>query len=546
MERIAIAPGLATTDRVQGRARQHAIRRRGFDVDRLLERAVVYGILALAIAGTWTIGVAVLGQVEQSWLAGPGAALRVAFIVLIAAGFAPARARIQHAVDRLLARGRLDYRRTQGAVRAGLSSVLHVDDILDRVGRTLGQGFQLWSFVVILRPDTGTELWRFDVESARMERAPAASYAALFRRLSEEPYRGWLVPEEDDGTREHREATALDAVLLVPLPLAGRVVGAFVLGPKRSGRDFDREELGLLGMLAAQTAVALENARSFEALETKVRERTAELERSNAELARAYREVRAAQAQLVHSENMASLGVVVAGVAHEINNPVSFIVGNIEPVQELVADIRADVARYADPGLEQRLDDLSTMMDVVARGAERTAGVVNDLRAFSRVGEEQPRPVDLHEGMEVSLRLLRPRWEGRITVHREYGPVPPVESVPGHLNQLFMNLLSNACDAIDGRGNIWLRTVADGDLVRVLVRDDGAGIPQELLSRVFEPFFTSKPQGKGTGLGLAIAHGVVMRMGGTIEVASAPGHGAAFIVVLPLRQRPLPGRPAPR
>jgi signal transduction histidine kinase len=142
--------------------------------------------------------------------------------------------------------------------------------------------------------------------------------------------------------------------------------------------------------------------------------------------------------------------------------------------------------------------------------------------------------MDVQESIEMTLRLLRPRWADRITIHRDYEPLPPIEAVAGHINQVLMNLLANACDAIPGRGNIWLHTTASGTTICVSIREDGVGIAADHLHRIFEPFFTTKPLGEGTGLGLAITHGIVASHGGKIQVASQPGRGSEFSVVLPV------------
>ncbi len=168
----------------------------------------------------------------------------------------------------------------------------------------------------------------------------------------------------------------------------------------------------------------------------------------------------------------------------------------------------------ATPGLLAEVDRLGKILDLMALGAERTASIVQDLRTFSRLGEAQPRPTDLHDAIEVSLRLLRPRWAERITIHREYAAIAPIDVIPGQINQVFMNVLANACDAIKGRGNLWIRTFGQDGQVIVSIRDDGSGIPPEHVARVFDPFFTTKPVGKGTGLGLAITQGIVSHHGG--------------------------------
>jgi signal transduction histidine kinase len=225
---------------------------------------------------------------------------------------------------------------------------------------------------------------------------------------------------------------------------------------------------------------------------------------------------------------MASLGRLVAGVAHEINNPVSFIASNVGALRR-----RLTRAAAAGPDAPRAFAEADELLGIIARGAERTAAIVKDLGSFSRLGEAQRKPANLNDGIEVSLRLLEPRWRDRIAVHRDYGATRLVECDPGQMNQVFMNLLANACDAIGDRGNIWITTRADEEHAIVSIRDDGAGIPPAVVSRIFEPFFTTKDIGGGTGLGLSISHGVVTAHGGRIEVESELGVGTTFRVELP-------------
>src|SRR5437762_3333413 len=314
---------------------------------------------------------------------------------------------------------------------------------------------------------------------------------------------------------------ALGAALAVPLEMRGQLVGVLSAGRKRSGLPYTAGDVEFLRALAHEAAIALENARSYEALvalnarlEERVRERTAQLEGANRELAQAYAELKNAEVQLVQSEKMAALGRLVAGVAHEINNPVAFISSSVAPLRRRLETAAAD----APPEVAALLADAREMVAVMARGAERTAAIVKDLRSFSRLDEATRKRVDLQDGLEVSLRLLESRWRDRIEIHRDYGTLPPVECDPGQVNQVFMNVLANACDAIPARGNLWLTTRAEGDRVRVTIRDDGVGMAPEVVGRIFDPFFTTKDVGGGTGLGLAISQGVIAAHGGRIEV----------------------------
>jgi signal transduction histidine kinase len=538
-----------------------------FDIDAAVKQAVVYGILTVGITAAYAGSLVVLGLLLPPQLVRASPVFNVAFVVLVAVAFEPLRIGIQHVVDRAFYRNRVDYRSTVGEVSAALTSLLDLAEVLGRVGRTVTEGIQLRSMAVLLWLGD-TRVWRYDPGTGRIADITEFSCDAIRHELVRNPQGPWMVQTEAEGrtdgaaaavtsgsksaagpapagaaTAARLDMAALGATLVVPLRVGARVIGAFALGPKRSGQPLRRDDLELLTTLAAQSAVAIQNAHSYQALEdlneqleTKVHERTAALAASYDEIGHAYRELQTAQAQLVQTEKMASLGQLVAGVAHEINNPVSFIVGNIEPLRRRLGVLRALAARHADVELGTAVDRVLEVFDVIGRGAERTAGIVKDLRTFSRLGgETQPRPVDVHEGIEVSLSLLRPRWADRITIHREYGTLPAVVAAPGQINQVLMNVLANACDAISTLGTIWIRTVCEGSQVTITVRDDGPGVAPEHLHRIFDPFFTTKPVGKGMGLGLAISHGIVTSHGGTIRVTSTPGQGTEFAIVLPVR-----------
>jgi two-component system, NtrC family, sensor kinase len=284
------------------------------------------------------------------------------------------------------------------------------------------------------------------------------------------------------------------------------------------------------------------------AREVAVAQKEAEIERlRNVELRKAFDDLKAAQAQIVQSEKMASLGQLTAGIAHEINNPVNFVTGSVAParrnidqmhrlVEATLVEIpfeRAEELR-AEYELDEIVSELAALMDAIARGAERTAQIVSSLRQFSRFEEGDRKRVDLHEGLDVTIDLLGGRFPERTALIRAYGEIPMVDCYPGEINQVFMNILSNALQAIPEGGRITITTSASEGNVQVAISDTGIGMTPEVQARIFEPFYTTREVGEGRGLGLSIAWGIVEKHGGTITVSSTPGAGSEFVVTLPV------------
>jgi signal transduction histidine kinase len=318
---------------------------------------------------------------------------------------------------------------------------------------------------------------------------------------------------------------SLDVHLLVPILFGVDLLGVIAVGPKLSGERLGPDDRQLLRTLANQSAIAIENAQAFdeiaklnESLEARVDERT--------------RELRDTQAQLMQSEKMRSLGQLVAGVAHELNNPIGFVHANIQLIEEQVARIRDPNAAPAD--VERAREALAKLIARSKEGTDRVRRIVQDLRTFSRMDQAELQEADLHEELDRTIALMEPRCKDCVRIERDYGQLPRVRCYPGQLNQVFLNLLMNACDAIGKSGTIRITTRALPSGVRIEVHDDGAGIPPEIQGRIFDPFFTTKPVGKGTGLGLSLSHGIVARHGGRISVQSEPGHGTTFTIDLPL------------
>lgn len=287
-------------------------------------------------------------------------------------------------------------------------------------------------------------------------------------------------------------------------------------------------------------------------LEEKVRNRTQALEKSNQEVNKSYKELQAAQAQLVQSEKMASLGQLVAGIAHEVNNPISFIYGNMDHLAEYIKDIKEILSEFIDlkslsieekqkmddlieeVDLDYLLKDLDKLIKSCKNGAERTKDIVASLRSFSRLDEADIKHVDIHEGINSTLEILTHLYKNRINIHKNYGNVPKVQCYAGQLNQVFMNLLSNAAQAIKDKGDVWIETQTKGNNVIISFKDNGKGISEENKIKLFTPFFTTKPVGEGTGLGLSISYGIVEKHNGRIWAESEEGVGTTFNIEIPI------------
>ena len=282
-----------------------------------------------------------------------------------------------------------------------------------------------------------------------------------------------------------------------------------------------------------------------------------ERKRQYEELQRTVDRLASTQEQLLQSEKMASIGQLAAGVAHEINNPIGYVGSNLGTLQDYATALLALVEKYhealfsEDPAgrredllqARQRLDidyivgDLPNLLKESREGIERVTKIVQDLKDFSRVGRDQKmQPADLLQGLDSTLNIVWNDLKYKVRLEKHYGNLPPVECLASEINQVFLNLLLNAGQAIEQRGTIELASGCDDNEAWISITDSGCGIPPEAMPHLFDPFFTTKPIGRGTGLGLAISYGIVAKHHGRIDVSSRVGQGSTFRVVLPIRQ----------
>jgi two-component system NtrC family sensor kinase len=293
---------------------------------------------------------------------------------------------------------------------------------------------------------------------------------------------------------------------------------------------------------------------SFNSMSSNVIRARADLKRKVQELEKANQELIDTQARLVHSAKMISLGQLVAGVAHELNNPIGFIYSNMTHLR----DYSEKLIRFAETAekepekiksLKKELEvdyikqDLPKLIFSCEDGARRTRDIVIGLRNFSRLEEAKLKEIDIHQAVDDTLNLLTGEIKNRIQIIKKYKKLPLVTCYASHINQVFMNLLSNAAQAIEGNGNIWISTntsTKNGeDFVEISFQDSGKGMSSEVMDKIFDPFFSTKGVGQGTGLGLSISYGIVQKHGGEIQVKSQPGIGTEFIVHMPVKAKPI-------
>jgi signal transduction histidine kinase len=506
-----------------------------FDIRLVARSSAAYGAVTLGITGLFALTISFADALFARFNVDartPGFSIVFLFFAVLI--FNPVRNRVQQVVDAFFDRDRAAYRKAVREISEAMVSMLSVQEIVERILVAATDTMGVERALVLLLDDAQQGFavaaarggWEEEAEEFELPVDHPLCRQLWMRR--EELTRGDFDDEEDPEVRElcRDVFDSLDVELLVPVLYGVDLLGVIAVGRKLSGDRVGADDRQLLRTLANQSSIAIENAKAFdeiaklnETLEARVEERTEELRRT--------------QAQLVQSEKMRSLGQLVAGVAHELNNPIGFVHANLQLLHEYVDKLDSPDAAVREKAREA----IRKLLSRSREGTERVKQIVQDLRTFSRMDQAELQEADLNQEIERTLALAEPRLKDGVRVERDFAELPRVRCYAGQLNQVFMNLVMNAADAMEGRGTLRIRTRPAPGGVRLEFSDDGPGLPPEVRDRIFEPFFTTKAVGQGTGLGLSISHGIVERHGGRLWVESQPGQGATFGIDLPLEAR---------
>ncbi|MEH2193494.1 MAG: AAA family ATPase [Nostoc sp.] len=358
------------------------------------------------------------------------------------------------------------------------------------------------------------------------------------------------------------------SVLCTPISRQGKLIGILYLENNLILGAFSGDRIEILQLLTSQAAISVENARLYQqtenysqTLKIEVEHKTQALNQKAQDLEQTLKKLQQTQGQLIHSEKMSSLGQLVAGIAHEINNPVNFIKGNLTYTENYIADMMSLLMLYQQeypqpsPAIKDKreeidlnflFEDANRILESMKVGSDRISQIVQSLRNFVRLDEAEIKAVDLHSGIESTLLILQHRLQAsenkpEVRVIKEYGNLPLVTCYPSQLNQVFLNIINNAIDAIrdnpqsSEHPEIRICTgVIDRDWLRIAIANTNSTIPVSLQERIFEPFFTTKPVGRGQGLGLFVCYSIIQQHGGTLTVRSQPTEGTEFEIVLPI------------
>ena len=403
--------------------------------------------------------------------------------------------------------------------------------------------------IFLNKPESG----KLEVEIARaMDKRTLKNVLELSRSMVEKVAtdgESILVEKTPDtsGASKSIVRFKIKSLLCVPLKSKDDLLGVIYLDTTKTKNLFKHDDLLFLEAFANLAGIAIENAKNYQELdnlntnlENLVKERTKDLQQKHEQLKATHEELKSTQLQLIQAEKMASLGKLVAGIAHEVNSPLGTIHSNIDVFSRGLKRIKSQLGNFNKADEKNQILDITEMLDNIQEltqtnkeATQRIQKIVQSLKSFARLDEGEIIEVDIHDGIDSTLDLIQNSYRDRIEIKKNYGEIPLLRCNAGQLNQVFMNVLVNACEAIKGKGKIQIQTKQDNNNIRIEIIDTGIGINSENLTKVFDPGFTSKTRGIGTGLGLSISYRIIQEHDGTINLKSETGKGTTVTITLP-------------
>jgi two-component system, NtrC family, sensor kinase len=505
------------------------------DIGALIRRGTVYFLLTGILTALYIL---VIFLFHTFFMTGSGDSfvLSLVLALIIVLLFTPLRERVQRFIDRLFFRRRYDYRELLQEISGRLASLLTFSQIRELLVGQISGALQVEKVSLILTEEDFFRLYG-GKEMAAEGDVPPEGIALLIRILEVErrPLSREVAERRASDKADRGEVRKLfdrlGAVLVIPLPVREGLSGLIALGQKRSGELFVDEDLELLTTMANQAATAIENARNYEAMEALNRDLERKVEKRTASLREALAEKERTQQQLIRSESLAAIGQLVAGTAHELNNPIAGAMSLIETSVETIAGSEMEAGKR-----EEVLDDLRFSIGEL----RRSASIIRSLLDLSRQTQTYVENVDINRALDDALKVLRNQYKNLpVEIVKAYDDtLPRVEGNFANLGQVLINIIRNALQALpEGKGCITLTTRQHApDAVMIECRDTGIGIPASSLKKIFNPFFTTKTVGQGTGLGLYLSHEIIRRHGGRIHVASEERRGTTVTLELPCRR----------
>ena len=517
------------------------------DIGFMVQKGLIYSLLTGLLTGSYALMIILFNHVFKGMGQRWSILFSIFFFVVIVFVFDPLKKRVQLVIDRLLFKDKYDYQKTLMALSDAMASMLNLDEIMDKTLRTLTDAMHLdWGYVMLM--DDLADRFRVRSQMGTLSNVKGLSIAEasplireMGRRKKEVTYYNFeqWSGSCDDPSRFKEDFNRLGGTVIIPMVFKGGINGLLVLGNKKSGDLFTAQDFELLRTLANQCATAIENAKAYQVIEKLNANLESMVEKRTEELRKALEEKEKTQELLIRSESLAAVGALVAGVAHELNNPLASVSSLVQSAVETMEEVSAEQVVGSNKGAEET-EELIEDLKFSLKELNRAKDIVASLLGISRQTGEYSEPVAVNDVCEDALKVLYNQYKhtGVEIIETYEDKLPEIRGNFANLGQVCLNVIGNAIQAVEsGQGKIVLKTRHDEQRGMVIFEceDNGPGISGGVMKDIFKPFFTTKDVGKGTGLGLYISHEIVSRHNGNIFAKNNPQGGATFSVELPIR-----------